>query len=255
MSPFLIENQLFQIDYTILILVFSLGTIAGSFSHAFADGIIHGRKILRRSECNHCKNTIIWVHLIPIFSYIFIKEKCSHCNKKINLEILIFEIYFGLLYSLYFIYLDLTYFLQFALISIFLAVIFETDRKKLFIDQKCLILILIISIGFSSWPYIDYKIFLDKLFLFSFGWLLIFIISYLYFLFRGIQGFWSGDKWLLEIISTMYTYQDVIYIFLSSCFLGTIIGISIVTYRKSISNIKLPFASFICFVSTIYPFL
>ena len=166
MSPFLIENQLFQIDYTILILVFSLGTVDGSFSHAFAAGIIHGRKILRRAECNFCKNTIIWVHLIPIFSYIFLKGKCSHCNKKIHFEIFIFEVYFACLYILYFLYLDTWYFLQFALISIFLAVIFETDRKKLFIDQKCLILILIISIGFNTWPYTDYKLFLDKLFYF-----------------------------------------------------------------------------------------
>ena len=255
MSPFLIENQLFQIDYTILILVFSLGTIAGSFSNAFADGIIHGRKILRRSKCNHCKNTIIWVHLIPIFSYIFLKGKCSYCNKKIHFEILIFEIYFGLLYSFYFIYLDLRYFLQFALIAIFLATIFETDRKKLFIDLKCLIIILIISIGFNTWPYTDYKLFLDKLFLFSFGWLLIFIISSLYFLAKGVKGFGSGDKWLVGIISTIFSYQDIILIFLFSCILGSIIGISLLIYRKSISNFKLPFASFICFVSSIYPFL
>ena len=98
MTPFLIENQLFQIDYTILILVFFLGTVAGSFSHAFADGIIHGRKILRRSKCNHCKKTILWAHLIPIFSYISLKGKCSHCNKKIHFEILIFEVYFAFLY-------------------------------------------------------------------------------------------------------------------------------------------------------------
>ena len=255
MTPFLIENQLFQIDYTILILVFSLGTVAGSFSHAFADGIIHGRKILRRSECNYCKNTIIWVHLIPIFSYIFLKGKCSYCNKKIHLEILIFEVYFACLYILYFLYLDLWYFLKFTLISIFLAVIFETDRKKLFIDQKCLIIILILSIGFNTWPYIDYKIFLDKFFLFSFGWLLIFIISSLYFLFKGIQGFGSGDKWLLGIISTMFTYQEVIYIFLLSCIIGSVIGIITLIYNKSITNLKLPFGSFLCFVSTIYPIL
>ena len=130
MTPFLIENQLFQQDYTILILVFVLGAIAGSFSLAFADGIIHGRKIFRRSKCNHCKKTILWAQLIPIFSYIFLKGKCFNCNKKIHFEIFIFEVYFACLYILYFLYLDLWYFLKFALISIFLAVIFETDRKK-----------------------------------------------------------------------------------------------------------------------------
>ena len=116
-------------------------------------------------------------------------------------------------------------------------------------------MILIISIGFDTWPYTDYKLFLDKLFLFSFGWLLIFIISYLYFLIKGIQGFGSGDKWLLGIISTIFTYQDVIYIFLSSCIIGSVIGVIALIYKKSITNLKLPFGSFICFVSTIYPIL
>ena len=255
MTPFLIENQLFQQDYIILILVFVLGAIAGSFSLAFADGIIHGRKIFRRSKCNHCKKTILWAHLIPIFSYIFLKGKCFNCNKKIHFEIFIFEVYFACLYILYFLYLDLWYFLKFALISIFLAVIFETDRKKLFIDQKCLIMILIISVGFNTWPYIDYKILLDKFFLFSFGWLLIFIISSLYFLFKGIQGFGSGDKWLLGIISTMFTYQDVIYIFLSSCIIGSLIGVITLIYNKSITNLKLPFGSFLCFASIVYPII
>ena len=112
-----------------------------------------------------------------------------------------------------------------------------------------------ISIVFNTWPFIEYKIFLDKFFLFSFGWLLIFIISSLYFLFKGIQGFGSGDKWLLGIISTMFTYQDVIYIFLSSCIIGSLIGIITLIYNKSITNLKLPFGSFLCFVSIVYPIL
>jgi len=116
-------------------------------------------------------------------------------------------------------------------------------------------MILMISIVFNTWPFIEYKIFLDKFFLFSFGWLLIFIISSLYFLFKGIQGFGSGDKWLLGIISTMFTYNDVIYIFLSSCIIGSLIGIITLIYNKSITNLKLPFGSFLCFVSIVYPIL
>ena len=255
MSPFIIENQIFEINYTYLFLVFILGTIAGSFSHAFADGCINNKKIFRRSTCNHCNQSVSWFHLIPIFSFFFLKGKCIYCKKDIDIDTLLFELFFGSIFMIYFIYLDVWEFFIFGLLSIFLGVIFETDRKKMFIDIFSLFVIIIISLLYTFWQLSDYRIIIEKIFLFSFGWLMIFLISYSYFMIKGIHGFGSGDKWLLATISTMFSYQEVIFIFLFSCIIGSIIGISIIIYKKSLTNIKLPFGSFICFVSMICPLL
>ena len=255
MSPFVIENQIFEINYAYLFLVFILGTIAGSFSHAFADGCIKNKKIFRRSTCNYCNKSINWFYLIPIISFFFLKGKCIYCKKEIDIDTLLFELFFGSLFIFYFIYLDAWEFFIFGLLSIFLGIIFETDRKKMFIDIFSLSIIIIISLVYSIWPLSDYKIIIEKISLFSFGWLTIFIISYSYYFIRGIHGFGSGDKWLLGTISTMFSYQEVIFIFLFSCILGSIIGISIMIYKKSWTNIKIPFGSLICLISTIFPLL
>jgi len=125
----------------------------------------------------------------------------------------------------------------------------------MFINVFSLSVIIIISLVHTIWPLFDYKIIIEKILLFSFGWLMIFLISYCYFIIKGIHGFGSGDKWLLGTISTMFSYQEVIFIFLSSCIIGSIIGILIIINKKSLTNMKLPFGSFICFVSTICPLL
>ena len=91
--------------------------------------------------------------------------------------------------------------------------------------------------------------------LFAFGWSVIFLISSIYFLLRGVQGFGSGDKWLLGSISTIFDYQDTFYIFLISSMLASLIGIAILIKNKKFLNFKIPFGSYLCFVSVLYIFI
>lgn len=37
-----------------------------------------------RSQCDHCHKQLEWWELIPLFSYIFLRGKCSKCGKPIN---------------------------------------------------------------------------------------------------------------------------------------------------------------------------
>ena len=45
-----------------------------------------------RSSCRSCKTKIKWYENIPVFSYIFLKAKCSNCNEKISIIYPIVEI-------------------------------------------------------------------------------------------------------------------------------------------------------------------
>ena len=255
MSPFILENQSFEIDYLFLLLIFFIGSSFGSFSKAFADGYVNGQKILRRSECNSCKKQLLWYHLIPIFSFIFLKGRCSFCKLKINFDTFLFEIFFGFLFLALFIYFDSVNAIKFSLYSIFLGVIFETDRKQLTIHIPSLIIVLAISFFFALFQNFNFRIIFDLILLFAFGWSVIFIISSIYFLLRGVQGFGSGDKWLLGSISTIFDYQDILYIFLISSMLASLVGISILIKNKKLSNFKIPFGSYLCFVSVLYIFI
>ena len=255
MSPFILENQSFEINYLFLLLIFFIGSSFGSFSKAFADGYVNEQKILRRSNCNICKKQLLWYHLIPIFSFIFLKGRCSFCKLKINSDTLLFEIFFGFLFLAFFIFFDSVNAIKFSLYSIFLGVIFETDRKQLTIHIPSLIIVLAISFFFAIFQNFNFRIIFDLILLFVFGWLVIFLISSMYFLLRGVQGFGSGDKWLLGSISTIFDYQDTFYIFLISSMLASLIGIAILIKNKKFFNFKIPFGSYLCFVSVFYIFI
>ena len=255
MSPFILENPVYEINYIILPLIFLIGAISGSFSHAFADGFINEKTLLRRSQCNSCKEIIFWYHLIPVMSFLSLKGKCFFCNTKIKLELFLFELLFGLLFVAYFLFFFDFQAIKFSLFSIFLGIIFQTDRKKLIIHLPSLILLLVVSFSSSFLETQSYKALIEFALLFIFGWFIIFIISYSYFLVRGIQGFGSGDKWLLGTISTIHSFHDVLFIFLFSSLLASCFGIAFIVKNKKISNIKIPFGSFLCFVSIFYVFI
>ena len=254
MTPFVLENQPFEINYLFLLFIFFIGSSFGSFSKAFADGYVNEQKILRRSNCNSCKKQLLWYHLIPIFSFIILKGRCSFCKLKINLDALFFEIFFGFLFIALFNFFDSVNAIKFSLYSIILSVIFEIDRKQLTIHIPSLIILLAISFFFALFQNLNFRIIFDLMLLFAFGWSVIFIISMAYFLLRGVQGFGSGDKWLLGSISTIFDYQDILYIFLISCILASLVGFSILIKNKKLSNFKIPFGSYLCFVSVLYIF-
>jgi len=254
-SPFIIPNSLIDINYFFVVLIFYIGCCGGSFSHAYANGIIKSFNVLRRSECDSCKKKLYWFHLFPIFSYLCMKGKCSFCEDKIKIELLFFEVFFGIIFVIYFTSLSHSSAIIFSALSIFAGSIYETDRKLMIIHTPTLFLILIFNFIYLFIQAINYKFMYDFILLFIFGLSIIFIISYLYYFVRGIQGFGSGDKWLLGVIATFFNYSDIVYIFLYACIFGSLVGIINLLIKGKFHNIKLPFGSFLCLVTIIYPIL
>ncbi len=66
-------------------ILFVIGSIFGSFICAYAYRFINQESIVKgRSHCEHCGKILNWYELIPIFSYILLKGKCSSCHHKIR---------------------------------------------------------------------------------------------------------------------------------------------------------------------------
>ena len=65
------------------ILFFILGLLFGSFFLVIGIRLPKGEDALfSRSHCDTCNHTLKWYNLIPIFSYLFQRGKCSYCHKK-----------------------------------------------------------------------------------------------------------------------------------------------------------------------------
>ncbi len=73
------------------------GLLIGSFLDCIANRSFANISFLGRSFCDHCKKTLPWYTLIPVFSYLFLKGKCHFCHKKISPESTLLEIITGLL--------------------------------------------------------------------------------------------------------------------------------------------------------------
>jgi len=69
------------------LIVFLVGLIFGSFLNVLIHRLPLEQSLFKplRSVCPECQKSIKWYENIPIFSYIFLKRKCSNCNKPISL--------------------------------------------------------------------------------------------------------------------------------------------------------------------------
>lgn len=95
----------------IYIIIFIMGAFIGSFASLAVYRIpIKEDILIKHSYCPNCKEKLVLKDLIPIFSYIYLKGKCSHCGKKIRARYLILELLSGLLFLLFFLSFNIDFY-------------------------------------------------------------------------------------------------------------------------------------------------
>ena len=94
-----------------VVLLFIIGAILGSFYLVVGTRLPKGQDVLfSRSHCESCGKELKWYNLIPIFSYVFQRGKCSFCHQKIASEHFWVELATGALFALtYFYFPPFTY--------------------------------------------------------------------------------------------------------------------------------------------------
>ena len=90
-------------DFIEAILVLIIGMSAGSFitmaSYRLTEETFQLRDLVfQRSHCAKCKNQLQIKNLIPLFSWLFQKGKCSFCHDKISPRYFIIEVFTTLIF-------------------------------------------------------------------------------------------------------------------------------------------------------------
>ncbi|OUL43056.1 hypothetical protein B0W81_06030, partial [Prochlorococcus sp. HOT_208_60] len=76
-----------------------IGFIFGSFVNVIVHRLPQNISIIKpRSFCPECNKIIPWYENIPIFSWIFLKGKCSECNLSIPLRYPLIETFTGIFF-------------------------------------------------------------------------------------------------------------------------------------------------------------
>lgn len=136
-------------DIFYLVSFFIIGCVMGSFYHVVATRLSNDESIIKPgSHCPRCNHMLKWYENIPIFSYLFLKGRCSSCGSKISLSYLVCEIITGLLFSVCYHSFGLSYELLVALVftSSLIIVIISDIEYMIILDQVLIVGSLLIMI-------------------------------------------------------------------------------------------------------------
>jgi len=249
---------------------FIFGLFLGSFLNNIALRLEKKEDFLfSRSKCPYCQKILTWKELIPLLSFLIQKGKCTSCGSPISLRYPLVEIFTGLwvflLAKTVFISSSLNgpfsflQFFEFLFYLIFLSTLFVLalyDLKTFLIDDKLIILGIVLGLIFISFkiyfhlPLRDFSYLLNYFF-FQFGkfepifssFLLSSIFALIYFLTQG-KGIGFGDVKTAFLIGLFLRPGDGLFSILLASFFGSLYGIYLILKTKKFHQ-PIPFVPFL----------
>ena len=238
-------------------IVFILGSIWGSFSNVCIHRLPDNKSISRgRSYCPSCKKQIRWYDNIPIFSYVFLKAKCRDCSAKINVKYLLVELICALsfVWFFYLFGLSLTT-LLFFILSIFFIIIFFIDLKHFIIPNELTFPLMAIGLLKSFDPNLNQYLFpnfLNSLIGGVAGYIIIWMIIFIYKRLRNKEGMGLGDAKLLSAIGFWFGWISIPFILFFSSFIALVLAIpSLINKSKNLSS-QIPFGPYLILGCILY---
>lgn len=228
------------------IFIFLFGLAVGSFLNCVIYRLEKNENFLKgRSFCPHCKHILSWQDLIPILSFLTLKEKCRYCHQKISFQYPLVEFFTGILFILILNYnfpnlLVTGYWL---LVTSFLIIIFVYDLKHYIIPDKVIYPAIAIALifNFKFLIFNKFSIFKSSI-LSAFGaaafFLLIFLIS---------KGKWLGfgDVKLGFFMGLFLGFPKILVALFFTYLIGAIIGIGLILAGKKTLKSEVPFGPFL----------
>jgi leader peptidase (prepilin peptidase)/N-methyltransferase len=141
---------------------FVFGTAIGSFLNVVIYRYNTGMGLNGRSECFSCGKTLQWYELIPLFSFLALRGRCSVCKSKISWQYPLVEFITGCTFvSLYLISSDplllsrsasITFIFSCIVASIFIVILVYDIRHKIIPDGLVILLAVLSLISLVVTP-------------------------------------------------------------------------------------------------------
>jgi len=228
-----------------LILITIVAMILGSFLNMLIYRLPNNEAIvLPPSKCIHCKTVLKPWNLIPIFSYLAQKGKCSSCNTKIPTRYLLVEICNVLCYLWGYLTLGLSLdFYLFAFLSSMLILITFIDIDHMIIPDKLNILLMITGLG---WFVIAKPFDLKSLLLgIAIGSGLLLFLAVL------TGGFGGGDIKYMFAMSFFLGFKGIVVNMFLGFILGSLIGVILIYTKRKTRKDMIPFGPYLCIGSLV----
>jgi len=237
---------------------FVIGSIVGSFYNVCIYRLPNDLDVVSKSSfCTSCKYKIPFYLNIPIISYILNFGKCKNCKNKISISYLVVEV----LTASLFVYAYMLYGISFNSLAFIifysgLLIIFFTDFKYYLILDKITIPLSIVGLVFTFFNFNPFDVdILSSLMGGVVGYLVIYIIRFLFFKIRKVEGMGLGDAKLFLMIGIWLGIKSIYLILASSALVGAIVGSLIIYFYKKDKDFQIPYGCFIVIASALYPYL
>jgi len=227
-----------------------IGLVFGSFINCLVWRLYKEESIMGRSACPNCFHQIAWYDNIPLLSFIILRARCRHCQKKISWQYPLVEFFTALLFILtFFKNLDspqlLLLLLRDWLVIITFVIVFIYDFRwqlvPMLVVWPITVIVFILNL-FLGVPLIN---------LIIFGALSAVFFWFIYVVTAG-RGLGEGDIWLGLLIGVLLPQMRLLIIALMlAYFIGAVVGLSLILAKGKKWNTAIAFGPFLVLGATI----
>lgn len=208
--------------------VFLFGITAGSFLNVCILRIPRGESVVTvPSHCMSCGKRLRWFELVPLFSYLMLRGRCSACKSRISVQYPLVEAANGLLWCLLFWrFGPEPDFILACLLCSALIVLSVIDARTLEIPPGANVFIFALGavrgiLNFQDWP------------LYVIGFVAVSAPLFLILILSGGRGIGGGDVKLMAACGLFLGWKLVILSFFLGCILGTLIHLPLMASKKA----------------------
>ncbi len=237
------------------LLVFLVGAVIGSFLNVCIHRLPRNLSIISPgSFCPSCQHPIPFYDNIPLLSYILLLGRCRHCRTIISPRYLFVEFLNASLYLLLFhkfgLFLEFLFYAPFT--SAFIVLFFIDWNNKILPD---VITVSGVIFGLGLSPFIERLGIRDSLLGAACGFIVFFLVAYIYEKITGRDGMGGGDIKMIAMVGAFLGLKGVIATIFISSVLGATFGLLLIIFFKKNFRYAVPFGCFIALGGLIYLFV
>ena len=236
-------------------LIFIFGLCIGSFLNVCIYRLPSSMSIVNpsRSICPQCKSAISFYDNIPVFSYLWLKGRCRHCQAPISLRYPLVELMTGIIaVDVFFMFgPTIAGTIYFIFISSLLVITFIDIDHKIIPD---VISLPGIPIGLAASFVLPAMTFKTALLGILAGGGSLWIVAWTYSLITRKEGMGGGDIKLLAMIGAFIGWKGVVFTIFAASVAGTVLGMIVMLVKGKDLKYAIPFGPFLSIGAMSYLF-